>query len=95
MGPKEYDFDKTENVEPYYEIVPDGEHGGQIIVDLPGVTDLRHVNWKMDDRILSISANIEGTSYFTQIEFEQDVRLNGPLATVKNGVFTLTYHNLT
>ncbi|MCH8905880.1 MAG: hypothetical protein IH840_02235 [Candidatus Heimdallarchaeota archaeon] len=93
-GTEPYDFGKTEEVEPYYEILPHGENGGQIVVDLPGVTDLRLVNWKMDDLILSISAKIEGTSYYTQIEFEQKIRLNGPLATVKNGVFTLSYSYL-
>lgn len=77
--------------EPYHEIIHlDADHG-QIIIDLPGFTDVRQVNWTSGNLQLNIEARNEEIIYKTSISLTENMKLQDSFAEVKNGVFILPF----
>jgi len=77
--------------EPYYEITPLVEGEGQIVVDLPGITDVRQVKWDRTPTGLTLSASSEDAIYELEIPLSDNFKLKDVFASVKNSVFILPY----
>lgn len=77
--------------EPYFEIVPPVENEGQIIVELPGITDVRQVKWERKEDSLSLEAEAEDITYKTTIPLTANMKLKDIFAEIKNSVFILPY----
>ena len=77
--------------EPYYEYSPIVENEGQLIVELPGITDLRQVTWMRSDDLFSLEAENEDAKYFLEIPVKPQIRFKDMFATLRNSVFILPF----
>lgn len=77
--------------EPYYEITPLVDDEGQIVVDLPGITDVRQVKWDRTDTGMNLSASSDDAIYELEIPLSTNFKLKDVFASVKNSVFILPY----
>jgi len=79
--------------EPYYEITPAVDGAGEIVVDLPGITDVRQVKWDRTEFGLELSASCEDAKYKLEIPLSKKFKLKDVFASVKNSVFILPYRS--
>lgn len=77
--------------EPYYEITPVVDNEGQIVVDLPGITDVRQVKWERTEAGLELSATSDDAKYEIEIPLAKKFKLKDVFAEIKNSVFILPY----
>lgn len=75
--------------EPYYEYSMLDDDEGELIVDLPGIVDLRKINWKRTDQIFSLEAENEDVKYFLEIPMKDEMGFKDTFASLKNSVFIL------
>lgn len=88
------DPNKTEEnnpEEPYYEIVDINDSKGEIVVDLPGIDDVRMVNYYIDNDDLVLTAENEETNYKVVIPLPQNIKIEDAFASIKNSVFILPF----
>jgi hypothetical protein len=77
--------------EPYFEVIPPIDGEGQIIVELPGITDVRQVKWERKGEELSLTAEAEDVIYRAIIPLRTNMKLKDIFAEIKNSVFILPY----
>ena len=77
--------------EAYYEIVETGDGVGEIIIDLPGITDQRQINWEIRENTLVIRANNEDMKYHCNIEIPNKSQLQKHLTRLNNSVFIIPF----
>ncbi|MHA2169744.1 MAG: hypothetical protein ACXAB7_07620 [Candidatus Kariarchaeaceae archaeon] len=86
-----YEYASPKDETPYYEITPLQDGKGQIVIDMPGVDDVRQVMWQREEKILRVSATTSDVSYEVKIPFDNNYKLLDAFAEVKNSVFILPY----
>ena len=84
-------FDQVVEEEPYYEFVKLGDGSYQLIVDLPGVTDVRQVRWQVSENALMLNAEGDDIIYKVSIPTSSKIITQDAFAVVKNGTFILPY----
>ena len=77
--------------EPYYEISPEIEGEGQIVVELPGVEDVRQVNWERSTYGIDLTAESKEQKYAVDIPLSENIKLKDMFASMKNSIFILPY----
>jgi len=81
----------SQEKEAYFEIMEE-ENGGQLIVDLPGITDLRHVFWDIEEGVAKIyTINDTGDKYRCEVNFHRPIEFNEATVTLKHGVLTIPF----
>lgn len=84
-----YDFDVEE--EPYYEIFSNTSEGGEIIFDLPGIVDIRQIEWYVYENELFLYSIDTEVKYKTVIPIPEYFVMQDHSAVLRNGVFILPY----
>ena len=79
------------SLQPYYEIAPIVDGKAQIIIEMPGITDVRQVNWKKKRDKIEFSARTEDVQYRTIILLPKKAKLQSVFSEIKNGVFILPF----
>ena len=82
----------TETETPYYEIIDKNEELGEIIIDLPGILDIRHINWIQNQDTLELFAENDECKYQVDIILPKNAVLNATSAQLKNTVFILPFN---
>ena len=77
--------------EPYYEISPAIEGAGQIVVELPGVEDVRQVKWERSTYGIDLTAESKEQKYAVDIPLSENIKLKDMFASMKNSIFILPY----
>ena len=77
--------------EPYYEISPEIEGEGQIVVELPGVEDVRPVKWERSTYGIDLTAESKEQKYAVDIPLSENIKLKDMFASMKNSIFILPY----
>jgi hypothetical protein len=77
--------------EPYFEVIPPIDGAGQIIVELPGISDVRQVKWEKTGEIIILVAKSEDVNYRAEIIVDPEIKLRDMFAEIKNSVFILPY----
>ena len=75
--------------EPYYEYSSLIDSEGELIVDLPGISDLRQIIWKRKGDIFTLEAENEDVKYFLEIPVKDQIKFKDMFASLKNSVFIL------
>jgi HSP20 family molecular chaperone IbpA len=83
------DIDREEIA--YYEIVDKSDDEGEIIVEMPGISDVRQVNWEVKGNQLFVSAKNDDISYTATIELPDGCKLQNMFATVRNAIFLIPF----
>ncbi len=82
-------YETIEEETPYYEIIPPTDRRGQIVVDLPGITDVRQVFWKRVNNNLELIASTSGIKYKVNIPLREKLKILDMFAEVKNSVLII------
>ena len=77
--------------EPYSEISYVSDDGGEIIVEMPGITDVRQITWEKIGDKLNIQASNDDVKYKAEIIVPQTIQLKDMLAIINNTVFILPF----
>ncbi len=81
----------SQEKEAYYEIIEEN-NGGQLIVDIPGIMDLRSVYWDLEEGEAKIyTINDEGDKYRADVNFHRPVKFKEAFVTLKHGVLTIPF----
>ena len=75
--------------EAYYEIIDKNETESEIIIDLPGISDQRHINWEIIDDKLHLKAKNTGIIYTCVIPLPDGITIQKHLSRINNSVFIL------
>ncbi len=79
---------------PHYEINELSENNGEVIVELPGVNDVRQIFWEKDHEYLTVSAELDDVKYYTVVELPRNVKLIEPFAKVVNSILIIPYRRI-
>ena len=89
---KSINFDEIDTEEiAYHEIVHKSDDEGEIIVEMPGISDVRQVNWEVKENQLIIKAKNNEISYSATIELPDGCKLQNMFATVRNAIFLIPF----
>lgn len=78
--------------EPYYEFLDDPEtEEGQLLIELPGINDLRNIIWDLTEGVFSLNTINDSQKYKLEINLPKPLAVKDALATLNNGVLTLPY----
>ncbi|MHA2502570.1 MAG: hypothetical protein ACXAE3_06865 [Candidatus Kariarchaeaceae archaeon] len=77
--------------EPYYEFSFSNENEGELVVDLPGISDLRHVNWENKRTTFELEAENEDVKYFLEVPVKDSMKFKDMFASLRNSVFILPF----
>ena len=80
--------------EPYFEIISNNDTDGEIIVELPGITDVRAVNWIDTAEGLVLEAKTTDLIYRVTIPITDPIKIQASFAEIKNGVLILPYKKI-
>lgn len=80
-----------EEENPYYEITSPVNGKGQIVVDVPGITDVRRIQWNLTNDSLFLSATSSDVIYKAIIPIGKKIKILHIFAYLKNSVFILPY----
>lgn len=82
--------------DPYFEMLDDSNSlTGQILVELPGITDLTQIFWEIKDNSFRIhTLNDTPPKYKKTVPLERPIQLQNHLAKITNGVFSLPFKYL-
>lgn len=79
--------------EAYNELV-ETENGYEIVVDLPGISDPRQVNWNVEDGTLLLSATGEDVKYTSKVKLPDAVAVQNHLTKLNNSIFIIPLRRL-
>jgi hypothetical protein len=85
------EYHKEKQEEAYYEITSPTDGKGEIVVDLPGITDVRQVIWNETDGNIILTATAEDIKYHTTIPIGANMKVQDMFAKIKNSIFILPY----
>ena len=75
----------------YHEVVYNSDNEGEIIVEVPGISDVRQVNWEVKENQLYVNAKNDEISYSATIELPDGCQLQNMFATVRNAIFLIPF----
>ncbi|MCY3411304.1 MAG: hypothetical protein INQ03_06665 [Candidatus Heimdallarchaeota archaeon] len=75
--------------EAYAEIIEKSDTELELIVDLPGITDQRQINWEIVDGVFILSANATDVHYQSTIDLPDNVTIDKHLSKLNNSVYIL------
>ena len=75
----------------YHEVVYKSDNEGEIIVEVPGISDVRQVNWEVKENQLYVNAKNDEISYSATIELPDGCQLQNMFATVRNAIFLIPF----
>ncbi len=81
--------DITIEEEAYFEIIDKNDTESEIIIDLPGISDQRHINWEIIDDKLHLEAKNSGLKYTCVIPLPDGIIIQKHLSKINNSVFIL------
>ncbi len=73
----------------YFEIVDKTESELEVIVDLPGITDQRQINWEVIEGDLKLDANATDLKYHALIPLPENVKVQKHQTYLKNSIFII------
>ena len=79
---------------PYFEISNIDDINGEIIVEVPGISDLRQVSWKEIDSELEVVAKSDTADYKVMNPLPENINLIDAVANLKNSIFILPFRRL-
>ena len=79
----------------YYEIFKEDEDHMYVIVELPGLFDIRDVDWSVDEGVITLTThNQQGQKYRAEININREIKTLDALASLNNGVLTIPFKYL-
>lgn len=78
-----------------YEITAPINGKGEIIVEIPGITDIQNIHWKHEKNLFKLAVFGREITYVKQISVSEKIILRNDLARLVNCILILPYENST